>query len=279
MRVLPNVVYIGPDKAGSTWLFQLLSCHADAFVTPAKDIYFFDRYYDLGVDWYARQFEGGAGHRVVGEISHDYLYHRDAARRLRTVLPKAILLVCLREPCERTFSAYLHLVKGGYFAGTFEAALEAHPGLVDRSCYGKYVSMYLDFFPREQLRCVVFDDLQHDAQRFARNVFQAVGLAPIGLPARLRQHVLPAGRSRSVRLTRAVKRAADLARAGGMPKLVGRVKTSGLVQRLLYRPYNDDKRPQPMPRTVARLREKFWPDVARLDEALGTTFGRLWSYG
>jgi hypothetical protein len=279
MRVLPNVIYIGPDKAGSTWLFQLLSCHTDAFVTPAKDLYFFDRYYDKGIDWYAQQFDGGAGYRVVGEISHDYLYHRAAARRLRSVLPEVKLLVCLREPCARTFSAYLHLVKGGYFSGTFEAALEAHPGLVERSCYGKYISMYLDHFPREQLRCVVFDDLQHDAQHFASSVFQAVGLAPMQLPARLQQHVLPAGRSRSVLLTRTVKWAADLTRAGGMPKLIGRVKTSGLVQRLLYRPYNERKRPTPTPQTVTRLREMFLPDIAKLDEKLGTTFGRLWSYG
>ena len=53
--VLPNLVYIGPDKAGSTWLFGLLNRHPDVFMTPAKDLYFFDRYYDKGIEWYAKQ--------------------------------------------------------------------------------------------------------------------------------------------------------------------------------------------------------------------------------
>ena len=49
MPTLPNLVYIGPDKAGSTWLFHLLTHHEDVFVTPAKDLYFFDRFFDNGL--------------------------------------------------------------------------------------------------------------------------------------------------------------------------------------------------------------------------------------
>ena len=276
MKVLPNVVYIGPDKAGSTWLFHLLSSHADVFVTPAKDLYFFDRYYDKGIDWYSRQFDGGAGFKVVGEISHDYLYDRRAAQRLKRVLPDAKLLVCLREPCERTYSAYLHLVKGGYFSGTFEAALDAHPGIIDRSRYGKYISMYTDYFSREQIHHVVFDDLKRDADHFSRDVFRALGLPPIPLVSRLQEKTLPAGRSRSVHLTRSVKRVADTVRAAGMPILVGRVKSSRLVQRLLYSTYDEKKKPSPAPETVARLRDVFAPDIAKLDATLGTSLVQRW---
>lgn len=279
MRVLPNVVYIGPDKAGSTWLFHLLSYHDQAYVTPAKDLYFFDRFYHKGLDWYARQFEGGAPYRIVAEVSHDYLYGRRAAERLQALLPQAKLMVCLREPCERTFSAYLHLVKGGRFSGTFEAALDRHPGLIERSRYGKYVSMYLDHFPRDQIIWAAFDDLQHDSQTFADRLLAQLDLPPIRLPPTLRQNVLPAGRSRSVPLTRAVTRMADMVRGAGMPKLVGRVKASPLVRRLLYAPYREAERPQPTPQTTARLRDGFARDIATLDEVLGTAFGRRWSYG
>ena len=69
MSVLPNLIYIGPDKAASTWFFQLFRAHPDIFVTPAKDLYFFDRYFEKGMDWYLQQFEGGEGHQIVAEIS------------------------------------------------------------------------------------------------------------------------------------------------------------------------------------------------------------------
>jgi hypothetical protein len=247
-------------------------------MTPAKDLYFFDRYYDRGLDWYAHQFSRGAGHRIVGEISHDYLYDCKAAERLRKDLSDVKLMVCLREPCERTFSAYLYLVKCGQFSGTFEEALVAHPGLINRSLYGKHLSTYLDHFPRERIYCAAFADLQRDAQSFADNVFDVLGLPPFSLPQTLRENVLPAGKSRSVLMTRLVRRTADLVRGWGMPKLVGRIKASRHIQRLLYVSYREGGKPQPALHTIARLREIFEPDLACLDKLLETEFRRTWCY-
>ena len=69
-----------------------------------------------------------------------------------------------------------------------------------------------------------------------------------------------------------------MARAAGMPKLVGRVKASRLVQGLLYSKYDEKSKPKPSEQTLARLREVFAPDIAKLDETLGTKFGQRWSY-
>jgi hypothetical protein len=138
--------------------------------------------------------------------------------------------------------------------------------------------MYTNYFSREQLHHVVFDDLKRDADRFSRDVFRALDLPPIPLASRLQENALPAGRSRSVHLTRSVKRVADMVRAAGMPKLVGRVKSSRLVQRLLFARYDEKEKPKPAPETIARLRDVFAPDIAKLDETLGTSLGCLWSY-
>ena len=70
----PNFIYIGPDKAGSSWLHEVLLRHPQVFLSPAKDLYFFDRYYDRGIAWYLRQFDdAGPEHVVVGEVCQDYL--------------------------------------------------------------------------------------------------------------------------------------------------------------------------------------------------------------
>ena len=64
MPRLPNFIYIGPDKAGSSWLHEVLIRHEQVFMPDAKDLYFFDRYYDRGVSWYATQFkDAGPGHQ------------------------------------------------------------------------------------------------------------------------------------------------------------------------------------------------------------------------
>ena len=40
MPRLPNFIYIGPDKAGSSWLHEVLIRHEQVFMPDAKDLYF-----------------------------------------------------------------------------------------------------------------------------------------------------------------------------------------------------------------------------------------------
>jgi hypothetical protein len=187
-------------------------------------------------------------------------------------------MVCLREPCDRTFSCYLHLVKSGHFTGTFEEAIEAHPGLVRRSLYGRWIEQYLRHFSRSQLCFVTFDDLKRDSQRCADDLCQQLGVSNFELPPELFEKVLPAGRSRSPLLTRILKRGADLTRDIGLPGLVGRVKSSKLTQRLLYVPFRANERPQMPEDMKEKLGGLFRDDIAKLDDLLGTNLGRQWGY-
>ena len=74
-KVVPNFLYIGPDKAGSSWLHEVLLTHPQVFMPVAeKDLYFFDRYYDRGLDWSLSQFASATPTQVVvGEVCQDYL--------------------------------------------------------------------------------------------------------------------------------------------------------------------------------------------------------------
>ena len=79
----PNFLFIGPDKTGSSWLYQILRGHPECHVPELKDIYFFDRFYARGLDWYLSLFDSAApGARAVGELSHDYLFSPAAAERI-----------------------------------------------------------------------------------------------------------------------------------------------------------------------------------------------------
>jgi len=90
----PNFIYIGPDKAGSSWLHEVLIRHDDIFMPPAKDLYFFDRYYSRGLAWYLDQFEAAGGrHKIVGEVCQDYLFHPESPARIRESLADARLMV------------------------------------------------------------------------------------------------------------------------------------------------------------------------------------------
>ncbi|MXP14669.1 hypothetical protein GRI44_07885 [Altererythrobacter confluentis] len=278
MSASPNFLYIGTSKAGSTWIFKVLSWHPQIHMYPGKDLGFFTSQFDRGWDWYSANFTPEPRQKIIGEVSHSYMISTQARDRIHATLPDAKLLVCLREPVERTFSQYLDGIKNGKFEGTFEDALEKVPSLIDRSRYGTHIAQYLELFPREQIHIASFDQLKTSPTQFAADMFAFLHVDPLEIPEKLGQKVLPAGTPRNRGITMAAKKMASAAEEIGLVRLKGRVKTSPFIRNLLYKPYTTGARPQMSAETKARLREMMRGEVRLLDKVAGTDFANLWSY-
>ena len=68
-KILPDFVVIGGAKCGTNWLNECLREHPDVYLTPdVHEIFYFDRYFDRGLDWYKRYFRGVRGHKRIGEV-------------------------------------------------------------------------------------------------------------------------------------------------------------------------------------------------------------------
>ena len=276
----PNFLYIGPDKAGSSWLHEVLKTHPLVFMPDAKDLYFFDRYYDRGLSWYLGLFApAGPQHLVVGEVCQDYLFHADAAVRISSTLGDGVrLMVTLRDPADRAFSSYLYALKQGEQHGTFLEALDS-PGLrlLEHGRYASSLEPYLARFGRESLHVAVFDDLVADPQRFIDGLLTFLRLPPMTLTAEQMAAQLPAGRARSVWLARAVRKASDVARERGAANIIGRVKRSPLVQRTLYTPLSAGKPAMTAHERLA-VQRALAPEVAKLDRLFGLGLAERWGW-
>lgn len=275
---LPDFLYIGTSKAGSTWLFKVLSWHPQIAMYPGKNLGFFSVNFDRGLDWYRSQFDPEPGRSVLGEVSHNYLISEEAPRRIREVLPDAKLIVCLREPVQRIFSDYLEGINDGKLAGTLDEELERTPGLINKSRYGTHLERYLKHFPREQIHIACFDDLGAAPDRFAARIFEFVGVDALSIPPELRGKVLPAGKPRVRVLAKLVRKFTRLAPRLGLGGVRGRMKTSEALRKALYRPYGSSQRPVIPPAIEARLRDLMTEEMQRLDAVAGTDFCSRWNY-
>jgi len=65
------------------------------------------------IEDYARLFEEAAPHQHVGEACPLYIYSQRAVDRIADRLPEAKLIVVLRDPVARAFSAYSMLCQAG----------------------------------------------------------------------------------------------------------------------------------------------------------------------
>ena len=276
---LPNFLHIGPGKSGSTWLHEVLISHPEVYFSEAKDLYFFSRYYERGLDWYSAQFRGACPeHKIIGEISPDYLVCKDAPERIRECLgPDVRLMVTLREPAERAFSSYLYLQRHGLAAPTFIETAQSDPILIDEGRYATNLRRYLNCFTSKALHVAVFDDLQADPQAFLDEVTDWLGVSrhevnPEDLGVRL-----PASGARWPFLASAARRAANWVRSRDGADLVGRVKRSELVQRLLYKPLGDTK-PVMTEDDVAYVRERLGGEIVGVEEEFGIPLRQHWGW-
>ena len=106
-----------------------------------KGVNYFDLNYDKGWSWYQGHFPVRAfaavrtRHNgdvpVTFEASGYYMYHPHAAARLAHDLPQVKVLVMLRDPIERAYSAYRHEFARGFETESFERALELEDARVE----------------------------------------------------------------------------------------------------------------------------------------------------
>jgi hypothetical protein len=185
-RILPDFIVVGAMRAGSTALSRLLRRHPQCFM-GTHELYFFSRDWNWkrGIDWYAQHFTDWNGEPIVGEKTVSYSYRPalvpSVPERIASVLPSVKLIWTLRDPIDRAYSQYWHAMRYGQEHLDFEAALEARRrpdwrAYRDRGIYVEQIQRYLDFFPREQMRFVRFDDLLASPERTLRPLFDFLGV-------------------------------------------------------------------------------------------------------
>lgn len=208
---LPNVVIVGAMRSGTSSLFRSLADHPDVYMAPNKELHFFDRQYDRGLDWYAAQFAGGTDADVVGEGTPNYLYHPDAIQRIAADLPGVKVLAVLRSPVDRAYSHYQMLRAREREHRTWEELvseeLEAEGptgvhSVIDRSRYAHQLERLYAFLPRERYHILPFERLRDNPGAEFSKVCEFLGISSVA-PESLGKRVNAYFRIRSPLLRRA----------------------------------------------------------------------------
>lgn len=134
IRMLPEFIIIGAMKCGTTSLYRQLIQHPQIASARRKEVHYFDWYFDKGEAWYRGQFPVASWasrsiesdqRLITGEASPYYLFHPQAPRRVHEMLPEVKLIVLLRNPVDRAWSHFHHVVDRNGETLSFEEALKA----------------------------------------------------------------------------------------------------------------------------------------------------------
>jgi hypothetical protein len=199
--MLPNFLIVGAQKAGTSALWSYLNRHPQVYLCPQKELRFFNRYYDLGLDWYRDHFRGWSHQPVVGEATPNYLYSPAVAERIAQTLPGVKLIFLFREPVSRAHSNYWHNIWLGREYLSFESAVEREEermrlaeryrtpywqwtySYLDKGRYARQIRPYLERFDRSQMLFLLFEDITRCPEATLPRVHQFLGLESRPLPA------------------------------------------------------------------------------------------------
>ena len=172
----PNFLVIGAAKSGTTWLHLCLSEHPDIFLPNAKELHYFsyDSRYEKGPAWYENFFPKDSTQLAIGEVSPSYLSSEAAPERIYQYNPEMKLVCILRNPIERAYSHYCMDLVTGTANPDMSIGLGAQSPYVSWGLYHEQLERYLNFFPRDQLKVVLFDDLKGNPNTFLKEIYDFI---------------------------------------------------------------------------------------------------------
>lgn len=217
----PGFIVIGAQKCGTSSLHYYLDQHRGLVGSNPKEIHFFDRdiYFGQTVEDYRRNFRGSRA-KLHFETSPSYLYTPGSAFNIWAQYPDIKMIVILREPIERAYSAWNHykqlfesgefresiqknpkrpgnllfdmLFKGRDAFPSFGECVELELGLIERSdgfepallrrgLYLEQLERYWRYFEQPQILILGFKDLVTDTVATLNRVCDFLGVNPMDI--------------------------------------------------------------------------------------------------
>jgi len=198
--MLPNFLIIGSAKSGTTSLYKYLKQHPEVYMSPIKETEFFvfegeqldfrvpehpPRQTITRLEDYVNLFQGVTTETAVGEVCPAYLYYyAKAAARIKKYTPQAGLVVILRNPVDRAYSQFLHLLRDGYETKSdFNTALAAEEGrIADHWAWGwhytrvgyyyRQLKYYYELFPENQISVFLYRDFKNNPEDMLKRLFR-----------------------------------------------------------------------------------------------------------
>lgn len=207
----PDFMIIGAQKSATTTLFYYLNRHPKLAGSWPKEMHFFSRhmYQGKNLEWYRKHFTSLKKNPLFFEASPNYMYLESVAQELKRNYPAIKLILILRNPISRAFSAwnmyrehfnkgnlykrlpplypngvnlmYKNLTDGRTSFPTFSECIKMECDLINqgelsgvnflrRGLYYDQISTYLKYFNKDQLFILGMKDLVIDPKKSIQNI-------------------------------------------------------------------------------------------------------------
>lgn len=284
---LIELMIVGTQKSGTSSLLRYLAQHPAIYTHPQPEMTFFlqDHEYTRGYESaFAKYFSQCTEDKKLIAKNVMVMHSPEIMQRIYQHNPEIHLVVLLREPVARAYSAYWWARRRGWEnIKTFEEALTAEEarlkedwfkwrqcGYRHNSTYYPHVKNLISRFGENHVHCILTDELKENPQSVCQRLFKLLNIQPDFEPLAQERHnqaAMPRSEKFSFLFTQFLSSHNPLKRA--IRKLVpdaAAYKLRKTILNLNDKPFT----PPPMnPKTREQLENYFKPFNQQLSELLG----------
>lgn len=196
---LPDFLIVGAQKSGTTYLWKMLNEHLLIEMSPnfceikdemanKKEINFFTdgKKFSKGVSWYKSLFNDNG--KIQGEANTDYCFRKDIHRKMFQIIPEAKLIMILRNPVDRAYSAFNHMRQDGRgwgkcapdksFSENIDIDIESNltgESIISRGFYAEQIKSLLKYYSPDQLLILIAEQMKENPEKIYRKICQFIG--------------------------------------------------------------------------------------------------------
>ncbi|MCS5601742.1 MAG: sulfotransferase [Paracoccus sp.] len=176
----PNLLIIGAQKCGTTWLHHVLNKSAHLYGSRKKELNYWNKKTRGDFNEYCRNFEGGTGKETYFYESTPHYFRLprnglNIARGIREGLGDIPLLLMLRNPVDRYLSCITHHMMMNRFDWTEEITeISDHLSALSLGYYRRIYDLYSAEF--STIHTLLYDDMVADKRAFVTDVMTRLGL-------------------------------------------------------------------------------------------------------
>ena len=195
----PDFFIVGGSRCGTTSLYAYLKQHADIFLPKRKEPHYYSSQSNPLPYWllplksintkedYLQLFEDSKEGMIVGEASATYLMNLDVPKLIFEDNPNAKIIISLRNPIDRTYTAYLAQYRSGNENSSFGKSIrrdfssitgeELQRQSILNSDYYEYVNNYYHYFPKEHIKIIIFEEFIKNPQQTMKELLHFLNLS------------------------------------------------------------------------------------------------------
>jgi len=191
--MLPNFIVAGAPKAGTTSLYHYLKEHPQIFMPSVKEPNFFgENNYCYSLEDYKNLYSGVVNEKAIGEASPIYFASKKAPYTIKKLIPECKIIIVLRNPVERLFSAFIFSKLSGFNKGSFEKFLLAGSksygqwynlaNMINEGLYYEHAKRYIDIFGTKRVKINTYEELTDNPLRLIESIYNFLGVDPSFVP-------------------------------------------------------------------------------------------------